>query len=248
MARQVYYDPFGMRLNGYRAGVQDETTMQDQTRRARASDWDYANMAPLRLQQAQRADELETFAQPYLQNQYGINQRSNLASLFRQEQPNYELIGQATGNYAPALTGALNYGSGQSLGSEEFFPSQVRMNADVIAQNPVVQQEQYITQLATIFGINPVSLQQFLQQQTGTVSPEAEIGYDQYLAYPRMYQQAQFANEMQQQQWMRQVQQQNAQTQQQQVDQTGGYYDYLRANVGSQANPTGAYDGSEDGF
>lgn len=252
MARAVYYDPFGMRTNGYRAGVQDEIAIQDNTRRARAADWDYNNMAPLRLQQAQRADALDQFAQPYLQNQYGINQRANLASLFRQEQPNYESIGQATGNYAPALVGALNYGSGQSLGSEQFFPAQVRQASDTIAQQPQVATSDYIANLAGMFGINPIAFQQFLQQQTGTISPEAEVGYDQFLAYPRTFQQAQMAQDKQQQDWTRQVQQGELGMRQQQIDQTGGYYDYLRANAGAGAGAAGAaaggYTGAEDGF
>lgn len=56
MARNVYFDPFGSRVEGYRAGVQDEQAVQGAVRGARQLDWDYNNMNPIRLDVARRAN------------------------------------------------------------------------------------------------------------------------------------------------------------------------------------------------
>lgn len=249
MARQVYYDPFGSRLAGYQAGVNDEVQMQDQTRRARASDWDYNNIAPLQLSQAQRAESLGQFADPYMRNQYGINQRMQLANLFGAEQPQYERIGQATGNYSPALVNANNYGSGMSLGSEQFFAPQVRQAYDTISQNPAVAEQAYIEQLSQLFGIDPRAFQAYEAQQTGMLSPAAERGYDQFLGYDRTRQMGLDNRLLNADTWLRQYQQQQLQ---QQTDQLAQSEAWRRSQYGGGANgaaaPAGAYTGAEDGF
>lgn len=65
MARQVYYDPFGSRLDGYRQGVADEVGVQGSVRQARNSDWNYNNVLPLALQTAQREEAYNQYADPY---------------------------------------------------------------------------------------------------------------------------------------------------------------------------------------
>lgn len=250
MARQVYYDPFGARLAGYQAGVNDEVQLQDQTRRARASDWDYTNIAPLQLSQAQRANSLGEFADPYMRNQYGINQRMQLANLFGAEQPNYERIGQATGNYSPALVNAANYGSGMSLGSEQFFAPQVRQANDVLSQNPAVLEQSYIAQLAQLFGIDPQAFSAYDAQQTGTISPAVESGYDQYLGYDRTRQMGMDNRLFGADAWLRQYQQQQLQNQANQLAQSEAWRraQYGGGAGGAGAAAPGAYTGAEDGF
>src|SRR6186713_3492013 len=76
MARNVYFDPFGQRTEGYRAGVQDESALQGATRAARGIDWDYNNMAPIRLGEAQLAYDYNKFATPYNQK---VLQRADVA-------------------------------------------------------------------------------------------------------------------------------------------------------------------------
>lgn len=66
MARNVYFDPFGSRVEGYRAGVQDEQSLQGATRAARAIDWDYNNMKPLELDTARRVNAYGAYADPFL--------------------------------------------------------------------------------------------------------------------------------------------------------------------------------------
>lgn len=65
MARQVYYDPFGMRTAGYQAGVGDEQAVQGATRAARQLDWDFGMMNPLRLQAAQREEQFQQYGDPF---------------------------------------------------------------------------------------------------------------------------------------------------------------------------------------
>lgn len=206
MARQVFYDPFGQRMNGYRAGIQDETNLQDQTRRARASDFDYNNIAPIRLEQLQRTNALEQFADPFMRNQYGIQQRANLAGLANTELGVNSIIGQSTGNYSPYLATALNYGSGRSVGSEQFLPAQVRAYGDMTAgQTPDM------AAIAAQFGIDPQIFQQALQMLTGTVSPAVEQGIDQFYGFDRARALAGDNRQLNMDDWTQQVQGQNAQ-------------------------------------
>jgi len=65
MARQVFADPFGSYTRGYDTGTQREMALQQGVRTARDSDFDYYNLAPLRLNTAQRNDAVEAAAQPY---------------------------------------------------------------------------------------------------------------------------------------------------------------------------------------
>ena len=252
MARSVYYDPFGSRLQGYRMGVQDETNLQDQTRRARGSDWDMDNMAPLRLNQAQRADQLGQYAMPYLQNQFGLNQRQTAANLAGTELPLMAEIGQATGNYAPWMATAMNFGSGQSVGSEQYLAPQVQMFDQQMQQGgpegmPSMPDFSAAEQQ---FGLPPGSLLNFLSSLTGTVGNQQAQGIDQFYGFDRARTVAADQRQGNVDQWGRQVDQQKLQQGQQSADQTGGYYDYLRSRpaAGAAAGTGGGYTGEEDGF
>lgn len=65
MARQVMYDPFGMYTTGMQQGTRDEAFLQDQTRRARGSDFDFGVMMPLRQQQLQQQVDFSRQADPF---------------------------------------------------------------------------------------------------------------------------------------------------------------------------------------
>lgn len=183
--RAVYYDPFGQRTEGYRRGVEDEVTLQDQTRRARASDFDFDYYNPLRLAQAQRMDTYGKAALPYQIADLGIDQRANLANLYALESLNRQEIGRATGEWAPYLAGAQVYGSGQSLGSEKYFPAMVRNVSDMFDANAGIGPEnygtpEYMTALESAFGLPTGSLGQYQSTLSGHIGPDAERGADQY--------------------------------------------------------------------
>lgn len=94
MARQVYFDPFGQRVEGYRAGVQDEQALQGATRAARTLDWDYNNMAPIRLREAQLVADQNAFAAPFVN-------RAIARTDFENEALTNAGIGMRTGNWTP---------------------------------------------------------------------------------------------------------------------------------------------------
>lgn len=102
MARQVYFDPFGMRTQGYRAGVQDETGIQNNTRQARYSD----AMFPFAVNRAQREDAFETANLP---------RRNRLADagLYSAQQPIYMDIARRTGYNAPAIRNDFQFAGAQ---------------------------------------------------------------------------------------------------------------------------------------
>lgn len=109
MARSVYFDPFGARVEGFHAGMQDEMALQDNIRNARAKDWDYNNMAPIRLQEARRVADYNQYADPYMRRQLGLNERTANANLFNNEFNAYGLAGDVTGNYGPTVNLSQRY-------------------------------------------------------------------------------------------------------------------------------------------
>lgn len=100
--RNVYYDPFGMRLEGYRAGVGDEVQLQDQTRRARASDWDFANVKPLELETMQRENTFQNWFDPY-------RRTAARGGVYDQELNRAGQFGLMTGVDAPLQDTMFNY-------------------------------------------------------------------------------------------------------------------------------------------
>lgn len=97
MARRVYFDPFGMRTEGYRAGVQDETGIQNATRQARYSD----AMFPFTVNRARREDQFEAANLPR-------RQRAADIGLYNLEQPILRDFGRLTGQWAPAVRNDFN--------------------------------------------------------------------------------------------------------------------------------------------
>lgn len=109
MARQVRFDPFGMQLAGEQAGLRDEAFLQDQTRRARASDYQFNTLNPLALNELQRRDTLGAAALPYDIDALGINQRMARANLYGAENPIYNQIGLRTGMFNPQAANDLSF-------------------------------------------------------------------------------------------------------------------------------------------
>lgn len=100
--RTQFYDPFGMRMQGFRAGVADEMQVQDQTRRADQFDWERENMRPLQLRAANRVEDFNAFADPFMRN---TARRTD----YMGETGVANDFGFRTGNYAPAMMNDFNY-------------------------------------------------------------------------------------------------------------------------------------------
>lgn len=64
MARQVYFDPFGNSLRGYRQGQQDEQTLQHNTRAARLADYNFNSVLPLHTQILRNQADLSSYSLP----------------------------------------------------------------------------------------------------------------------------------------------------------------------------------------
>ncbi len=218
MARQVYFDPFGQRAAGYQQGLQDEMRLQDNTRRARLADWQYENEAPLQLRAMQRADQLGEASLPYDIDNLGIRQRMGLATLAGQELPILSRIGQATANYAPYYSAALQYGSGQYLDPEGYRPAMTQQIRDVFDMNPSLSQPGYYDTLAQQYGVDPYGLRNALYNQPFTLTPEHEMGTDRYFGYDRALELAEQQAAARQQMYANDVSQANLGIRQGQLD------------------------------
>jgi len=65
MARQVYFDPFGSYTQGFDQGAGRQIQTEGAARAARAQDFDYTQLAPYRVNAAQREDQLGKVTLPY---------------------------------------------------------------------------------------------------------------------------------------------------------------------------------------
>lgn len=153
MARQVYYDPFGMRTAGYQAGVKDEIAVQDQTRRARNSDWDYRNMNPLRLQEQQRITQYNKFADPYMRRGLGITERSNIAGLAQAELPIYGEEARLSGDSSGYNARMGMYTSGQYMAPNNQFLAHRDYQQAQQLQDPRLQQPGWSAEIAARYGV-----------------------------------------------------------------------------------------------
>lgn len=215
MARQIYYDPFGQRLGGYRMGVQDEVSLQDQTRRARASDYDFDYLQPLRTQGLAREEAYQQFADPYRRNAAPIAQRGAQAQLYGIEQPIMRQIGQTTGDYAGAQTGDIGFQRGiYGMESPEERGAAIDTNR-YINEQPTARVDDYnsfIGQIAQEYGVDPAQLMQavapYLLRGVGGRGDNqfptyTEQAYDFDQLYPRTIQNAQLNAGYGQQEWQR---------------------------------------------
>lgn len=179
MARQAHFDPFGKRVDGYRAGVEDEMKLQDQTRRARSSDWDYQNMSPLRLNAAQRIDTLGNAALPFDIRALGIRERGAEATLAGQELPVLSRYGEISGNMAPHNARLLQYSSGQYQDPYDMFTGLSRELYDTYNNDPALQQPDYYQAMGQRYGFDP---QTYLRQR-GMMAPINQNGNQSSLEY-----------------------------------------------------------------
>lgn len=99
MARQVYYDPFGMRLQGERMGREDEIGLQSATRQARLSDWQYNNELPLELRARQREDRFQQFYDPFRRNSAKVGDELLNAGWWDNERKRREMVAMTNGNF-----------------------------------------------------------------------------------------------------------------------------------------------------
>jgi hypothetical protein len=76
--------------------------LQDQTRRADQFDWERANMRPLQLRAANRVEDYNQYADPFMRNQ--LRGADYDADIIRAGN-----FGLRTGNYAPAMNTDFNY-------------------------------------------------------------------------------------------------------------------------------------------
>lgn len=190
MARQVYFDPFGMRTEGERAGVRDEAFLQDQTRRARASDFDFNELLPLRLNEAQRADRLGAAQLPYQIDALGLNQRTAINNLYNQTASILGDIGPRTGNYRPAQANDLSYlygGYGVGLTPEQLQAQQLYYGQQTLPgftpdQIPLMQQN-----LAQQYGV-PMETFANPMLDPNLLPPQANQNYADYYLRPQAQQ------------------------------------------------------------
>lgn len=256
--RQVYFDPFGSRLEGFQQGVRDESGLQAATRTARASDWDYNNMAPLRLRAETREQNFQDYADPYRRQLQGLGVRQTAANLFGTEQPLYERVGQVTGNYAAPLANAHNFGLGTDryLQSPQYFAPQVMAYDQQIRGGLEPGQDEYEQMLghyAQQYGVDPRLLMGAMRANPFQITPQAEQGYDQFLGFDRARQIAADNLAYNNNEWQRQVQQQTLQNQADAQAASrawfglqSGYANGTYGN-GGQGGYQG-YSGAEDGF
>ena len=101
MARQVFFDPFGSYTQGYDTGTQREMQVQDNTRRARAQDFNYEYMMPLEYKQAKRMDALGEFSLPYQQKEVQYADSLGRNNVFTSNQAINRQVGTDLGITAP---------------------------------------------------------------------------------------------------------------------------------------------------
>lgn len=188
MARQVYYDPYGVRTNAYDTGLQREMSLQDQTRRARASDYDYFVNEPLRLAHAQREDTYAQAALPYRQRALGLSERAAQGNLYDAEMGRAMNYGELRADYSPAIANQDLYFSGQYANAPQYLAPYSEHIRQTIDQSPFMQSA---SQLAQSFGIDPQVFMQALNQMIGRFSPQTEQSMDQYQTWDRTRQLAQ---------------------------------------------------------
>lgn len=185
MVRSVYFDPFGSQLAGYRAGVQDEMGLQRTTRDARAMDWEYNNIAPLRLQGMQREEDYQQYFDPYKRRAADINERMALGNQFDAQNRRFLEWGNRTADYAPAAANYAIYNAGRYYDAPQFMgPVQSyarnRFDAAPIATNELAA-------LGSKFGLPPGALERFMSQYLPyeKFNPQIERSIDQDVNWDR---------------------------------------------------------------
>lgn len=220
MARSVYFDPFGMRTTGYRAGIQDETGLQDTTRQARYSD----AMFPFTVNRARREDQLGAAQLPFQMRQLPRAERAQELSLWGLEDPVQAAVGRRTGNFAGQARNDLGI-LGAQLGMR---PGQTFNDGVDEFGNPMSYTEQQpFYQLPDIYGQlqeAPLDYQNMLDAyQTEAFRPQAMQDMEAQMQWDRLGINQQVA-QMQQMQAMAEIQRRQEQMRQIQELQDMGYF------------------------
>lgn len=263
MTRSVYYDPFGMRLAGYRLGQGDEVNLQDQTRRARASDYDYNTLAPLRLQGMQREENFANYYDPYRRKAAQYADTMSQGNVFDAERARRENIAMTNGNWGlPESYDNTRYPA-QSVGVQHPTPTPTN-NAwnDLLGvmqqegwdttdpatySNPTIQH--YISSYEKMYGLAPGTLGATNTQRN--VAPPSNIMSYTDPATGQTYQYVTDPHAYEQRAWMPQAQQfAEFGLRQQQLQNSAGYQDlqrqYLSGKVENQQQQQDATDGGND--
>ena len=109
MARNVYLDPFGTYTSAFDKGVSRQMDIEANRRQARASDFDYNFMQPLRYSDAQISNQYNTAALPYRVRDLGYGERATKAGLFGQEYNIGQNLARDFGMVMPALSAFARY-------------------------------------------------------------------------------------------------------------------------------------------
>ena len=109
MARNVYLDPFGTYTSAFDKGLARQMDVESNRRQARASDFDYNFMQPIRYNDARIANQYNTAALPYRVRDLGYGERATRAGLFGQEYGIGQNLARDFGTVLPALSAFANY-------------------------------------------------------------------------------------------------------------------------------------------
>lgn len=189
MARQVYYDPFGQRTEGYRQGVADEVGVQNAVRQARQQDWNYNNVLPLALKGAQREEDFQQGFDP-LRRRNAMYESAGLANKNAYDAfTNNVTMGSALGTQAPAEATARAYWSG-NFG----IPGVQEGITDILTRGYAGQpvgQDLY-SEVIDQYGFNPMQGQQIVDSlRMLPFNPAREGGIDQFGNFAKALQLAQ---------------------------------------------------------
>ena len=109
MARNVYLDPFGTYTSAFDKGLARQMDVESNRRQARASDFDYNFMQPIRYNDARIANQYNTAALPYRVRDLGYGERATRAGLFGQEYGIGQNLARDFGIVEPALRAFSSY-------------------------------------------------------------------------------------------------------------------------------------------
>lgn len=190
MPRQVYYDPFGMRLQGEHMGMQDEIGLQSATRQARLADWQYSNELPIQLQAAKRDEAYQQFYDPYRRNAATVGNDVLNADWWDNERRRREAVAMTTGNYGMVQAqDQARYPTTLQPGARHAVPSPANLAFDdwngvmkqegINAADPVAMH--YQNQFEDMYGLPRGTLMRPEAQmgpQTYTQDPSTQIWQD----------------------------------------------------------------------
>lgn len=179
MARQVFFDPFGQRVEGMRQGIDDEQSLQDTTRRARAADQDFNVNAPLRSALLQDAATLSRTSLPFQQRGLQLSEGANQIALADARDQFFSRIGGATGDRSAQITNAIaatRPGFGTSDPNVTALATDVNRQFDQFPESTIQDLQSYAEFIAPRYGVAPEVLMNLPEFQQLLVQPFGESG------------------------------------------------------------------------